>query len=108
MVCPELDGQPNCNTSRICTIGLYAHEFGHIIGLPDLYDRDESNGDSEGLGNWCLMAAANYLGDNGDTPGHMSSWCKIEMGWIDPMISNSMETNVQIAQLATSPTAIKI
>ena len=74
MVCPELDGQPNCNTSRICTIGLYAHEFGHIIGLPDLYDRDESNGDSEGLGNWCLMAAANYLGDNGDTPGHMSSW----------------------------------
>ena len=61
MVCPELDGQPNCNTSRICTIGLYAHEFGHIIGLPDLYDRDESNGDSEGLGNWCLMAAANFL-----------------------------------------------
>ncbi len=108
IVCPEVDGQPNCNTSRICTIGLYAHEFGHIIGLPDLYDRDESNGDSEGLGNWCLMAAANYLGDNGDTPGHMSSWCKIEMGWIDPVISNSMETNVQIAQLATSPTAIKI
>ncbi len=108
MVCPELDGQPNCNTSRICTIGLYAHEFGHIIGLPDLYDRDESNGDSEGLGNWCLMAAANYLGDSGDTPGHMSSWCKIQMGWINPVISNSMETNVQIAQLATSPTAIKI
>ena len=108
MVCPELDGQPNCDISRICTIGLYAHEFGHIIGLPDLYDRDESNGDSEGLGNWCLMAAANYLGDSGDTPGHMSSWCKIQMGWINPTISNIMDTNVPIAQLATSATAIKI
>ena len=88
MVCPELDGSNNCNTKDPSTMGLYAHEFGHIIGLPDLYDRDETNGDSEGLGEWCLMASGNYLGWYGDTPAHMSAWCKIQMGWIDPMISN--------------------
>ena len=38
----------------------------------------------------------------------MSAWCKIEMGWIAPTIASSYETGIPIAQLATSPTAIKI
>lgn len=108
MVCPELPGSSNCITTDLCPMGLFAHEFGHILGLPDLYDRDQSNGDSEGLGEWCLMASGNWLGWYGDTPSHMSSWCKIEMGWMEPTISNNGTTDVPIAQLATSPTAIKV
>ena len=79
-VCPELSGGGDCNTSLIRPMGVYAHEFGHIIGLPDLYDRDDSDGDSEGLGEWCLMASGSWLGVGGDTPGHMSAWCKSQMG----------------------------
>ena len=108
MVCPELPGSNNCITTDLSPMGLYAHEFGHILGLPDLYDRDDTNGDSEGIGEWCLMASGNWLGWYGDTPAHMSAWCKIQMGWIEPIVSNSQETNVAIAQLATSPTAIKV
>jgi len=108
MVCPELPGSGNCITTDLCPMGLFAHEFGHVLGLPDLYDRDDSDGDSEGVGEWCLMASGNWLGWYGDTPAHMSAWCKIEMGWIEPTIAASQETNVPIAQLATSPTAIKV
>ena len=108
MVCPELPGSNNCITTDPSPMGLYAHEFGHILGLPDLYDRDDTNGDSEGIGEWCLMASGNWLGWYGDTPAHMSAWCKIQMGWIEPIVSNAQETNVAIAQLATSPTAIKV
>ena len=108
MVCPELPGSGNCITTDISPMGLYAHEFGHILGLPDLYDRDESDGDSEGLGEWCLMGSGNWLGWYGNTPAHMSSWCKIEMGWLEPTIATSTTIDVPIAQLATSPSAIKV
>ena len=110
MVCPELSaGQgQSCNTDLIFQMGTFAHEFGHVLGLPDLYDRDSNDGDSEGVGEWCLMASANWLGNNGDTPAHMSAWCKIEMGWIVPTIASSYEEAVPIAELATSPTAIKV
>ena len=110
MVCPELSaglGQ-TCNTDLIFQMGTFAHEFGHVLGLPDLYDRNSNDGDSEGVGEWCLMASANWLGNNGDTPAHMSAWCKIELGWMNPTIISGFETSVAIAELATSPTAIKI
>lgn len=110
MVCPELSAGPgqSCNTDLIFQMGTFAHEFGHVLGLPDLYDRDNSNGGSEGVGEWCLMASANWLGSNGDTPGHMSAWCKIELGWLQPIIANNFENNVSIKQLASYPEAIKI
>ena len=108
LVCPELPGSQTCITSEICPMGLYAHEFGHILGLPDLYDRDASDGDSEGVGEWCLMASGNWLGYYGDTPAHMSSWCKIEMGWMEPTVIMNSIVDLPIISLATSASAIKI
>ena len=59
-------------------IGVCCHELGHLLfGFPDLYDTD---GTSEGLGNWCLMAAGSW-GGGGDTPVHPSAWCKANQGW---------------------------
>jgi M6 family metalloprotease-like protein len=81
---PEMKGSSNSG-GGISEIGVFAHEFGHTFGLPDLYDID---GSSEGLGEWCLMAAGSW-GGNGqspETPVHMSAWCKQKLGWITPTV----------------------
>jgi M6 family metalloprotease-like protein len=65
-------------------IGVFCHEYGHALGLPDLYDRTpRRDPDSEGVGSWCLMAAGSYGGDDAhpDTPVSMSAWCKQYLGW---------------------------
>jgi immune inhibitor A len=70
-------------------IGVCCHELGHLLfGFPDLYDTD---GSSEGIGNWCLMAAGSW-GGGGDTPVHPSAWCKANQGWVavDNRTSNSV------------------
>lgn len=62
-----------------CRIGVCAHELGHLLfGFPDLYDTD---GSSEGIGAWCLMAAGSW-GGGGDKPAHPSAWCKANQGWV--------------------------
>lgn len=64
-------------------IGVFCHEFGHNLGLPDLYDTDATNGDSEGIGNWCLMAGGGWLGGE-HRPGNFSAWCRVENNWVTP------------------------
>lgn len=60
--------------------GVITHELGHRpLGLPDLYDTDYT---SEGLGNWCLMAAGSWNG-SGNIPAHMSAWCKMRLGFLN-------------------------
>jgi immune inhibitor A len=62
-----------------CKIGVCAHELGHLVfGWPDLYDTD---GSSEGLGNWCLMGGGSWNA-NGEIPAHPSAWCKANQGWV--------------------------
>ena len=68
--------------TNIANVGVLCHEFGHALGLPDLYDTD---GGSEGLGDWCLMAGGSW-NNSGKTPPHPSVWCKDQLGWMDPTV----------------------
>jgi immune inhibitor A len=61
-------------------LGVFSHEFGHFIGLPDLYDTSYR---SRGVGDWCLMAGGSWLGD-GHVPARLSAWCLSSLGWITP------------------------
>ena len=107
-VAPELAGGGDCYTDIIRPMGVYAHEFGHILGLPDLYDRNDGNGSSEGIGNWCLMAGGSWNGWAGDTPAHMSAWCKQEMGWIDPVVLDDDQSGLSIPDAENNAYALKI
>ncbi len=69
-------------SSSMVGIGVFCHEFGHNLGLPDLYD---TSGNSEGIGNWCLMAGGAWLGYE-HSPANMSAWCKMTLGWINPTV----------------------
>lgn len=70
-------------------LGVWCHEFGHELYLPDFYDTDQS---SEGVGNWAVMAAGAW-GNNGETPVYFSAFSRIWLGWdeatlVDDDISN--------------------
>ena len=69
------------------TIGVFCHEFGHVLGLPDLYDYDY---DSQGLGNWSIMANGVWV-DGGARPVHFDAWSKYQLGWAIPtLVENNM------------------
>ena len=61
-------------------IGVFAHEFGHAFGLPDLYDTDSRpTASRRESATWCLMASGSWGGDNRspELPSHMSAWAKV-------------------------------
>ncbi len=64
--------------SAALVIGTVCHELGHLVmGYPDFYDY---GGDSEGVGNHCLMGAGNY-GNGGKTPAPLDLYLKDFSGW---------------------------
>lgn len=99
-----------CNGSTMIQIGVFAHEFGHAFGLPDLYDTDTSNGDSEGIGNWGLMAGGSWGGNGSSpqTPAHMSAWSKEFLGWLTPTPVTADLTPATVKDIETNAQAFKI
>jgi immune inhibitor A len=69
-------------------IGVFSHEFGHLLGLPDLYDTTYR---SHGIGDWCLMAGGSWGGE-GNRPARMSCWCLSKLGWIKPRVVTKKES----------------
>ncbi|MBL9114558.1 MAG: M6 family metalloprotease domain-containing protein [Verrucomicrobiaceae bacterium] len=68
-------------SSEAIPIGTVCHELGHLLlQYPDLYDADTSDGDSEGVGEHCLMGSANHL-NGGKTPGPINLYLKDFSGW---------------------------
>ncbi|MBU0568773.1 M6 family metalloprotease domain-containing protein [bacterium] len=70
-------------------LGVIAHEFGHQLGLPDLYNTDTQK---SVIGSWGLMDAGAWLG-NGFSPGHLCAWSKAYLGWIVPLSVSSESVN---------------
>ncbi len=69
-------------------VGVFAHEFGHDLGLPDLYDTSGNTGGAENsTGFWTLYSSGSYGSSGipadgiGTKPVHMSAYEKILLGW---------------------------
>ena len=78
-------------TGTRTSIGTICHEFGHVLGLADLYITEtDAPGNSKAVpGSWALMSHGNYL-NNGNTPPNLSVWEKYFLGWAEPeMLKNS-------------------
>jgi len=89
-------------------VGVFAHEFGHDLGLPDLYD---SVGDNA-TGFWTIMSSGSYGNDGtvdiGSKPTHMGAWEKFQLGWLNYEVASAgrksshklgpAETNTKQAQ----------
>jgi hypothetical protein len=84
------------------TMGVYAHEYGHALGLPDLYDRDYS---SNGVGDWSLMASGSWtkVSKPGDRPSHLDAWSKYALGWVTPTQVTRTLIDQPITQAENTP-----
>jgi immune inhibitor A len=63
-------------------LGVFAHEFGHDLGLPDEYDR---NNIENSTGFWTLMSSGSYGSDGGpaeNQPMGLDAWDKLFLGWL--------------------------
>ncbi len=74
-----LDGTRYLTTYETDTFAVSCHEFGHVLGLPDLYGKP---GDRQGVGAWCTMST----GYRGPHPGSLCVWSKARLGWCTPTV----------------------
>jgi len=91
-------------------LGVFAHEFGHSLGLADLYMY--THRDVETLDDWSLMDHGEWLGSPpGSCPAHLEGWGRMQLGWITPLLVEPNGQMVSIPPLETKadlPQAIKI
>jgi immune inhibitor A len=75
-------------------VGVFTHEFGHDLGLPDLYD---TSGGENGTGFWTLMSSGSWMGDGtvdiGSMASHMGAWEKFELGWLNYEVASAGKTS---------------
>lgn len=105
----QVDGVRAADYSMVAEfspMGTAAHEFGHDLGLPDLYDLD---GSSEGIGSWGLMGYGCWQ-MGGDIPAHLCAWSKVFLEWVSPKEVTSDEFNLILncVEQSNSDTIIKI
>jgi M6 family metalloprotease-like protein len=75
--------------------GVLAHQVGHILGLPTLFDNDSSNGTSQGVGNWCLMGTGVWNA-SGYVPAQLSAFCRLMLGWEEPVVIEDDAVDLQV------------
>lgn len=58
--------------------GVFAHEFGHNLGLPDEYDTNYSSDSGEPIGYWSIMSSGSWTGKiPGTEPSGFSPYAKM-------------------------------
>ena len=87
------------------SLGVFCHETGHSLGLPDTYNT--LTGGSV-IGRWDLMDQGCWDGSPaGSTPSHLCAWDKIQLGWLDP-VTVTDDKNVVITPDENTDSVVKI
>jgi len=84
-ICSELALRQATNEYKIATIGTICHEYGHTLGLKDMYDTDGSGsgGKTNGIYGTGVMDTGCYNND-GNTPCHYNAIDYDTIGCIEP------------------------
>ena len=95
--------------SESSPMGVWAHEYGHLLNLPDLYDTDYtgSGGQTDGAGLWDIMASGNYL-DSGNTPSLLSAWSRVLMGWANVVTVSADVLGTVLVNAAQCSTVLRM
>ena len=96
----EIDGYAYRNDNSTATlggIGTFAHEFSHVLGLPDMYDLKGGN-PRKTPKKWDVMDQGNYncpYNDEGTqncAPPFYSAFERMSLGWMTPTELNAVGT----------------
>ena len=94
------------------TVGVMAHEYGHIFGLRDLHDSSyltdpflPPHEDSAGVGSWGLMGAGAIGWHGNDGPAPFSPYNLERLGWIGRNNENLVEIKEDVKDLVITPLA---
>ncbi len=95
-------------------LGTTVHEFGHVIGLPDLYD---VTGWSNGVGAFDLMGTGGWVGmweagvPEGSIPTNLCAWTRYFFGhytndpvWVQPVVVTHPESLLTLRASAVDTT----
>jgi len=89
-------------------IGTFCHEFGHVLGLPDLYDTDGADhGQFFDSNKFNLMSSGNY-NNNSNTPPYLSTFEREIIGWTSSVKLSGDTTITGLAHMGTSNKAYYI
>ncbi len=88
----------NYETKKRDGIGTFCHEFGHVLGLPDLYATDGSQ--IKSWGKWAIMDYGSY-NNNGNTPPSYSAHERFFLGWLQPTILHESQS-VELEDITTN------
>ncbi len=97
------------NPAQPAFVGVLAHEFGHDLGLPDLYDTSYTE---EFVGDWALMGSGSWNGllGVGDSPAHMMGYSKAYLGYVNgsQLLEAALEVNTLVDPLESSTTGVHL
>jgi M6 family metalloprotease-like protein len=98
------------NPGQPSFVGVLAHEFGHDLGLPDLYDTSYSG--EIFVGDWGLMGSGSWNGPLGvgDSPAHMMGYSKAFLGYVSgaQLVEAPLELSTIIDPLEMSTSGVHL
>jgi M6 family metalloprotease-like protein len=108
----------SCDGETVQSATTIAHELGHVLGLPDLYDHTRGIEPEDRLwvvGCWSLMAAGSWgCGtSNRDAwvrPTHMGAWEKEQLGWLSEVqvVEGTLEAEIVLEPVIQSGRVLKV
>jgi M6 family metalloprotease-like protein len=86
-------------------IGTFCHEFGHVLGLPDMYNTLSTS--VVELGQWDIMDQGNYNNES-HTPPSYSSFERYSLGWLEYTDIDTPAYGMSLTELTTTNKAYRI
>ena len=103
------------------TSGTMTHEFGHVLGLPDLFDQSsvtttgelDPEADSAGIGKWGLMGLGTLGWGVENGPNAFCAWSLAQLGWLgvnneNLVVVEESITDVELEQIDAGGRVLKV